>query len=39
MLLAIPQRPADSELVAVAVERTFNWYWLVAGLMQVGYEV
>lgn len=31
--------PFRSELVAVAVESTFNWYWLVDGLMGVGYEV
>jgi transposase len=28
-----------SDLVAVAVESTFNWYWLVDGLMDAGYEV
>ncbi len=27
------------ELVAVAVESTFNWYWLVDGLMDSGYAV
>lgn len=31
--------PYREQLVAVAVESTFNWYWLVDGLMQVGYEV
>ncbi len=28
-----------SELEAVAVESTFNWYWLVDGLEEAGYEV
>ncbi len=31
--------PYREQLVAVAVESTFNWYWLVDGLMQAGYEV
>jgi transposase len=31
--------PYRSELSAIAVESTFNWYWLVDGLMQAGYEV
>jgi transposase len=31
--------PYRAELVACAVESTFNWYWLVDGLMQSGYEV
>lgn len=31
--------PYRSELVAVAVESTFNWYWLVDGLMEAGYAV
>jgi transposase len=26
-------------IVAVAVESTFNWYWLVDGLTEAGYEV
>src|SRR5690242_11368819 len=26
-------------LVGVVVESTYNWYWLVDGLMQAGYEV
>lgn len=28
-----------SELVGVAVESTFNWYWLVDGLMDAGFPV
>ena len=28
-----------SELVGVAVESTFNWYWLVDGLMDAGFGV
>jgi transposase len=31
--------PYRAELVAVAVESTFNWYWLVDGLMEAGYTV
>lgn len=31
--------PYRQQLVAVAVESTFNWYWLVDGLMESGYEV
>jgi transposase len=31
--------PYRSELIAIAVESTFNWYWLVDGLMDAGYEV
>ena len=31
--------PFRSDLVAVAIESTFNWYWLVDGLMDTGYEV
>lgn len=31
--------PYRSELVGVAVESTYNWYWLVDGLMDHGYEL
>jgi transposase len=31
--------PYREELVGVAVESTFNWYWLVDGLMDAGYRV
>jgi transposase len=31
--------PYRAELLAVAVESTFNWYWLVDGLMEAGYAV
>jgi transposase len=31
--------PYRSELKSIAVESTFNWYWLVDGLMAAGYEV
>lgn len=31
--------PFRADLVAVAIESTFNWYWLVDGLMEEGYEV
>ena len=31
--------PHREELVGVVVESTFNWYWLVDGLMEAGYRV
>ncbi|MGY6216101.1 IS110 family transposase [Methylolobus aquaticus] len=31
--------PYRSELVGVAVESTFNWYWLVDGLQEAGYPM
>lgn len=31
--------PYRDELVGVVVESTFNWYWLVDGLMDAGYAV
>ncbi len=31
--------PYKSELKAIAVESTFNWYWLVDGLVVAGYPV
>jgi transposase len=31
--------PYRSQLHAVAVESTYNWYWLVDGLMDAGYRV
>lgn len=31
--------PYRSTLTGIAVESTFNWYWLVDGLMEAGYEV
>lgn len=31
--------PFRSQLAGVAVESTFNWYWLVDGLMDHGYSV
>ena len=31
--------PFRSDLVSVAVESTFNWYWLVDGLRAAGYDV
>jgi len=32
-------KPFKSKLVTVAVESTYNWYWLVDGLMEQGYPV
>ena len=31
--------PYRNELVGIVVESTFNWYWLVDGLMENGYKV
>jgi len=31
--------PYRDELVGVVVESTFNWYWLVDGLMDAGYKL
>ncbi len=31
--------PFQGELVGIAVESTYNWYWLVDGLMEEGYKV
>src|SRR5215210_453101 len=31
--------PYREQLVGIAVESTFNWYWLVDGLMEQGYHV
>lgn len=32
-------KPYRSKIQGIAVESTFNWYWLVDGLMDLGYEV
>ncbi len=32
-------KPFKSKMVTVAVESTYNWYWLVDGLMDQGYPV
>jgi transposase len=31
--------PFQEQVQAIAVESTFNWYWLVDGLMEAGYRV
>ena len=31
--------PHREELVGVVIESTYNWYWLVDGLMAAGYRV
>ena len=31
--------PFSGQLAGIAVESTFNWYWLVDGLMEAGYRV
>src|SRR3989338_7966484 len=37
ILLAL--KPYKKRLEAIAVESTYNWYWLVDGLMDAGYTV
>lgn len=37
--LARALRPFKDGLAGVAVESTFNWYWLVDGLMDLGYPL
>jgi transposase len=32
-------QPFQEELVGIVVESTYNWYWLVDGLMETGYKV
>lgn len=32
-------KPHQKNIEAIAVESTFNWYWLVDGLMDAGYKV
>src|SRR5690349_16345117 len=32
-------KPYRRKIQAIAVESTYNWYWLVDGLMDVGYSV
>lgn len=32
-------RPYQRRIVSIAVESTFNWYWLVDGLQDLGYRV
>ena len=32
-------KPFQAELAGVVVESTYNWYWLVDGLMEAGYRV
>lgn len=32
-------QPHRAELAGIAVESTYNWYWLVDGLQDAGYEV
>ena len=40
-LALILEQLADykSEITSIAIESTFNWYWLVDGLMDAGYTV
>ena len=32
-------KPRQAEMVGIVVESTYNWYWLVDGLMGVDYRV
>ena len=38
-LILMALAPYRDQLTGVAVESTYNWYWLVDGLMDAGYEV
>jgi transposase len=38
-LVLMALAPYREQVVGVAVESTYNWYWLVDGLMEAGYEV
>ena len=38
-LILLEIAPYQKELVGLAVESTFNWYWLVDGLMESGHKV
>ena len=38
VVLPVLERSRES-MVGIAVESTFNWYWLVDGLMESGYEL
>ena len=35
----ITLKPYQEKITAIAVESTFNWYWLVDGLMDAGYSL
>ena len=37
VLLALS--PYEKDLVGTVVESRFNWYWLIDGLMEAGYQV
>jgi transposase len=37
ILLALS--PYKDQITAIAIESTYNWYWLVDGLMEAGYDV
>ena len=32
-------KPYQKDIIGIAVESIFNWYWLVNGLMDSGYKV
>jgi transposase len=38
-LIRLALEPYREKVAGVAVESTFNWYWLVDGLMDVGYKL
>ena len=31
-------KPFENQLKGIVVESTFNWYWLIDGLMDAGYD-
>jgi transposase len=34
-----PLAPYQADIQGIVVESTYNWYWLVDGLMEAGYRV
>ena len=38
-LILARMAPYKKNIEAIAVESTYNWYWLVDGLMEAGYKV
>ena len=39
LLISDVLKPFKGEIIGIAVESTFNWYWLVDALMEEGYKV
>jgi transposase len=39
LLIQDTLKPFQKELIGIVVESTYNWYWMVDGLMEKGYKV